>query len=52
MLERIYCDSAVDAERLIGEGFAIVAIAGFQSEGSFTFVLERGSAWSRLLGSR
>lgn len=52
MVEKVFTSSAVEVDRLKKEGYAIVSIAHFSPDGAFTYVLERGSAWSRLLGSK
>ena len=50
--KRICTCSEKAKRRLINKGFAVVSIAFFEPNGSVTFTLERGSDWSRKLGSR
>jgi len=52
MVEKAYASSVEEKDRLVKEGYAVVAIAGFQPAGPWTFTLEKGSEWSRMLGSK
>lgn len=52
MVEKVFTSSASEVDRLKKEGYAIVSVAHFAPDGAFTCSLERGSEWSRLLGSR
>lgn len=52
MVEKVFTSSAYEVDRLKKEGYVVVAMAHFLPDGAFTYTLERGSEWSRLLGSR
>lgn len=52
MVKKVFTSSTAEADRLKKEGYAIVAMAHFAPDGAFTYTLEKGSAWSRMLGSR
>lgn len=49
---KITTRSAVEAEQLVKDGYAITAISFFTSNGKLLLTLERGSEWSRSLGSK
>lgn len=52
MVEKVFTSSTVEVDRLKKEGYAIVAMTHFSPDGAFTYILEKGSAWSRMLGSK
>lgn len=52
MIKQISTSSTTEVDRLKKEGYVIVAMAHFLPDEAFTYTLERGSEWSRLLGSR
>lgn len=52
MADKIFTSSTAEVDRLKKEGYVIVAMANFLPDEAFTYTLERGSEWSRLLGSR
>lgn len=52
MVDRIFTSSTAEVDRLKKAGYAIVAMTHFLPDGAFTYALERGSKWSRLLGSK
>lgn len=52
IIKRVSVNSATEADRLKKEGYAIVAMSHFLPDGAFTYTLEKGSKWSRMLGSR
>ena len=52
MIKQISTSSTTEVDRLKKEGYVIAAMAHFLPDEAFTYTLERGSEWSRLLGSR
>ena len=52
MIKKVFTSSTVEVDRLKKEGYAIVAMAHFAPDGAFAYTLEKGSAWSRALGSK
>ena len=52
MVEKVFTSSAAEVDRLKKAGYAIVAMSSFLPDGAFTYTLEKGSKWSRMLGSR
>lgn len=52
MVEKALCSSSKERDRFLDDGYAIVAVAKFLPDGETTFFLEKGSDWSRKLGSK
>lgn len=52
MVEKVFTSSTAEVDRLKKAGYAIVAMSSFLPDGAFTYTLEKGSKWSRMLGSR
>lgn len=52
MVKKVFTSSAAEADRLKEKGYAVVAMSQFLPDGAFTYMLEKGSKLSRLLGSR
>lgn len=52
MVKKAFCSSNEKKDRLVKDGFAIVAITQITPDGKFSYILEKGSEWSRMLGSK
>ena len=52
MRKVVFCSSVEEKDRLLESGYALVAVSGFMPDGKFTYMLERGSDWSRMLGGK
>ncbi|WP_155846338.1 hypothetical protein [Anaerotruncus sp. G3(2012)] len=50
--KKVSTRSVEEKERFLKEGYAIVSLAQFVPNGKWTFHLEKGSDWSRMLGSK
>lgn len=51
MVDKITVNSKAEADQLVKEGYAIVSIEHFVNGDQPSYTLERGSAWSKKLGS-
>lgn len=51
MIRQVFCSSEEEKDRYLKKGYAIVAISYFVSVGKLSYLLEKGSKWSRTLGS-
>lgn len=51
MADRVTVNSKEEADQLVKEGYAIVSIAHFVNGDQASYTLEKGSDWSRKLGS-
>lgn len=52
IVQRFFCSSDEEKDRLVKDGYAIVALSHFPPDGTIVFCLEKGSEWSRMLGSK
>lgn len=51
-MDTVFVNTLDRARGLEKEGYAIISIAYFLCDGRCTYQLEKGSAWSRTLGSQ
>ena len=49
---KVFCHSAEERDGYLKKGYAIVAITQTLPNGEFSYLLEKGSKWSRMLGSK
>lgn len=52
MVKKAFCSSVEERDRLVKDGYAVVAVAQFLPDGKFSYHIEKGSKWSRMLGSK
>lgn len=52
IVKQAFCLSDEERDRHLKDGYAIVAIAYFRPDGKFSYLIEKGSAFSRMLGSK
>lgn len=52
MVKKAFCSSIEKKDRLVKDGYAVVAVAQFLPDGKFSYCLEKGSKLSKLLGGK
>ena len=52
IVQKVFCVSKKEKDRYLKDGYAIVALSHFSPDGAFSYHLEKGSKWSRMLGSK
>lgn len=52
MSKKVFTNSVQELNALLEKGYAIVAMSNFLPDWAFTYTLEKGSRWIRMLGSK
>lgn len=51
-MKKIFTNSHAEMEQLLEKGYVVTSFSYFVPNGAPTYCLEKGSAWSKLLGSK